>query len=154
LEFATPFAPHNSGLRAFPHFFSAMNPPRYLLILSSLAGLTGVVCGAFGAHALRLRLTQLGTREAWQTAVHYHLLHAVALLALAALARNATGRLPAWIAGLWTAGIVLFSGSLYGLALGGPRALGPVTPLGGVAFISGWLCLFAWGCRASSAAQK
>jgi uncharacterized membrane protein YgdD (TMEM256/DUF423 family) len=112
------------------------------LLASSIFGLTGVVLGAFGAHALRDTLAAHGTAGTWETAVHYHLFHAVALLAVA-LARPAA---PApWLrrAGLaWGAGIVLFSGSLYLLALGGPQWLGPVTPLGGLGFIAGWAAVF------------
>lgn len=120
-----------------------MNASRFALVLSSIAGATGVGCGAFGAHALRPRLLELGRLETWQTAVHYHLVHALALLALAAFTRSHASRAAAWVAVLWAAGIVLFSGSLYWLALGGPRWLGPVTPLGGVAFLAGWLSLLA-----------
>jgi uncharacterized membrane protein YgdD (TMEM256/DUF423 family) len=109
------------------------------LVISALTGAAGVVLGAFGAHALRARLdpAQLAT---WQTAVQYHLIHALALLALALFAR-ATGRsvaLPSW---LLLAGVALFSGSLYLLATAGWKWLGPVTPLGGLCFIAGWLSL-------------
>jgi uncharacterized membrane protein YgdD (TMEM256/DUF423 family) len=102
-------------------------------------GAAGVMLGAFGAHALRARLeaTQL---ETWGTAVDYHLLHAVALLALA-LFGQATGRNVGVPATAFTAGIVLFSGSLYALALSGPRWLGPLTPLGGLLLIAGWAAL-------------
>jgi len=113
-----------------------MNP---WLLSAAVLGASGVTLGAFGAHGLRARLTpeQLGS---WQTAVEYHLLHSVALLALA-LYGSAAGRGVGLTAGLWTAGIVLFAGSIYGLVLGGPRWLGPVTPLGGVCLILGWLSL-------------
>ena len=109
------------------------------ILSAALLGAIGVLLGAFGAHGLRARLTpeQLGS---WQTAVEYHLLHAVALLALALYA-SAAERSVGLTAGLWTAGIVLFSGSIYGLVLGGPRWLGPVTPLGGLFLIFGWLSL-------------
>lgn len=109
------------------------------ILLSAITGALGVVLGAFGAHALRARLepAQLAT---WQTAVEYHLVHALALLALA-LWSDATGRPVGLAAGLFLAGIVLFSGSLYALVLGAPRWLGPVTPLGGVCLIGGWLAL-------------
>ncbi len=79
----------------------------------------------------------------WETAVHYQLLHAVALAGAAGWLGAGTGGSGAWAVRLWTAGVVLFSGSLYGLALGGPRWLGPVTPLGGVFLIGGWVCLAA-----------
>lgn len=107
-------------------------------------GFIGVSLGAFGAHGLRDRLATMGTIATWQTAVLYHLLHSVALLALAAWKDESAK--PAWIAGAWVAGIILFSGSLYGLALGGPKLLGPVTPIGGVCFLVGWYLVFrnAW----------
>jgi uncharacterized membrane protein YgdD (TMEM256/DUF423 family) len=109
------------------------------LIAASLAGATGVALGAFGAHALRSRLDPAAL-AIWQTAVLYHLSHACALLALVLFAR-ATGRPVTLPAALFAAGILLFSGSLYGLALFGWRWLGPVTPLGGLAFLGGWLAL-------------
>lgn len=107
--------------------------------LAGAIGALGVALGAFGAHALRERLA-VGPLETWHTAVEYHLLHAVALLAVA-LYGSATGRPIGLPAGLFAAGIVLFSGSLYGLALGGPRLLGPVTPLGGLCLIAAWIAL-------------
>jgi uncharacterized membrane protein YgdD (TMEM256/DUF423 family) len=82
--------------------------------------------------------------NAWETGVRYHLLHAVGLFCTALwLRQTERGRtkLLGWVAGSWIAGTVLFSGSLYGLALGGPRWLGPITPLGGAAFIAGWIVL-------------
>ena len=108
---------------------------------AALFGALGVAFGAFGAHALRGRLpTEL--LAAWQTGVLYHLLHSVALLALGLFA-SATGRSVLLPAALWSAGIVLFSGSLYLLAGAGQRWAGPVTPLGGLCLIGGWLALLA-----------
>jgi uncharacterized membrane protein YgdD (TMEM256/DUF423 family) len=104
------------------------------LIAAGLLGFTGVALGAFGAHALKETLAANGTTSAWQTAVLYHLIHATALLALP--------RWP-WASRCWIAGVVLFSGSLYWLSLGGPKFLGPITPLGGVALLLGWT-LVAW----------
>ena len=107
--------------------------------LGALFGALGVAAGAFGAHALRARLDPRAL-EVFQTAAHYQMLHALALFAVA----WGMGCHPRWGAaagGLFTAGILLFSGSLYGLALGGPRWFGAVTPLGGVAFLLGWVCL-------------
>lgn len=118
--------------------------PRSALFAAGLFGATGVAAGAFGAHALRPFLLARGTLDAWETAVHYQLLHAVALLALAGWLRGAGGmvaRRAVWAVRSWTAGILAFSGSLYGLAAGGPHWLGPVTPLGGLALIGGWFCL-------------
>ena len=107
---------------------------RGLLLLAALLGAAGVLLGAFGAHGLRARL-DAHALEVWETAVRYHLVHAVALLAIALSPHAAALRSAGW---LFVAGIVLFSGSLYALALGGPRLLGPVTPLGGIALIAGW----------------
>ena len=108
---------------------------RSLLFAAALLGAAGVALGAFGAHGLRARLDARAL-EIWETAVRYHLTHAVALLALALAPHAAPLRTAGW---LFAAGIALFSGSLYVLALGGPRWLGPVTPLGGLAFLAGWV---------------
>jgi uncharacterized membrane protein YgdD (TMEM256/DUF423 family) len=109
------------------------------LVVAACAGALGVAFGAFGAHALRARLPAelLAT---WQTGVLYHLLHSVALLALA-LFSSATGRPIRLPASLWTAGMLLFCGSLALLAGAGQRWAGPVTPLGGLCLIAGWLAL-------------
>ncbi|MSU47131.1 MAG: DUF423 domain-containing protein [Lacunisphaera sp.] len=114
---------------------------RSIVTAAGLLGFSGVALGAFGAHAFRETLAANGTTSVWQTAVLYHLVHAVALLALAGW----TDRWPKarWIGRCWISGIILFSGSLYWLALGGPKFLGPATPLGGLAFLLGWL-LLAW----------
>ena len=108
---------------------------------AALLGALGVTLGAFGAHALQ---TRLGSEqlESWNTAVRYQLLHSVALLALALFSAESgrSIRLPGWLFGL---GIVLFSGSIYLLVLTGQRWLGPVTPVGGLCLIAGWLSLFS-----------
>lgn len=109
---------------------------------TSIAGITGALgvgFGAFGAHALRGRITD-ELMAAYQTAVQYHLVHAVALLALALYARASSTRIDV-PAGLMLAGVVLFSGSLYAMALTGVVRLGIVTPLGGVCFIASWLAV-------------
>jgi uncharacterized membrane protein YgdD (TMEM256/DUF423 family) len=125
-----------------------------LFFLAGLIGATGVILGAFGAHALKDTLLQRQTVGLWQTAVLYHLVHAVALLALAAGGdTGTTGRvrpLIAAAAACWIGGTVLFSGSLYGLALGAPHALGPVTPVGGVLFLAGWGLVAIHGWRQSA----
>ena len=86
-----------------------------------------------------------GMMQAWETGSRYHLLHAVALVGVAAwvqaAATSPAARLMFWAARLWCIGVLLFSGSLYWLALGGPRWLGPITPFGGVALMAGWLLL-------------
>jgi len=108
------------------------------IFLGALFGAAGVILGAFGAHALKARLgpEELGW---WQTAVQYQFWHAVALAAVGAAALPGTRA----VAILMTLGVVVFSGSLYVMALGGPRWLGMVTPLGGLMLIVGWLAL-AW----------
>jgi uncharacterized membrane protein YgdD (TMEM256/DUF423 family) len=111
-----------------------------------LLGGLGVLAGAFGAHALRDVLAAPAL-ETWKTAVLYHLVHSVLVVAVGIWCRFRTVSanlpcLPLKCAGwLLLTGIVLFSGSLYALALGGPSLLGPVTPLGGVTFVLGWIAL-------------
>ena len=116
---------------------------RLSLTLAALLLFAAVGLGAFGAHALKARLAP-DMQAIWQTAVQYHAWHALGLLAAGLLMMqrpDAPGAsLAAW---LFVAGIVLFSGSLYALALSGVRGLGAVTPFGGVAFLAGWLA-FAW----------
>jgi uncharacterized membrane protein YgdD (TMEM256/DUF423 family) len=113
--------------------------------IGAAAAAMAVALGALGAHALRARL-EPAALAAYQTAVQYHSLHSLALcivaLWLMRLQGGDTGRRHATVAA-WSfcVGIVLFSGSLYALVLGGPRWLGPVTPAGGVAFIVGWSAL-------------
>ncbi len=127
----------------------AASPLRSTLLAAGVFGLTGVALGAMGAHALKAPLMERGMLSAWETASRYHLFHAVSLVGLAALgpalATDARGLLR-WAARCWVIGIILFSASLYWLALGGPRWLGPITPLGGVALMLGWLlvAIAAW----------
>ncbi|HEX6265933.1 MAG TPA: DUF423 domain-containing protein [Burkholderiales bacterium] len=94
--------------------------------------------GAFGAHGLKARLT-VETLAVWQTAVQYHAWHALGLLAVGLAGFHFEGNWLKAAGWLLLAGIALFSGSLYALALGAPRTLGMVTPIGGLAFILGWL---------------
>jgi uncharacterized membrane protein YgdD (TMEM256/DUF423 family) len=106
-------------------------------MLVGLAGASAVILGAFGAHALRDVLDARGT-ELWHTAVSYHFWHALALTLAVAFAQGRSRKV-AVVA--FASGIVIFCGSLYGLALGTPRWVGAITPLGGVAFIVGWIAL-------------
>jgi uncharacterized membrane protein YgdD (TMEM256/DUF423 family) len=121
---------------------------RIFTVLGSIFMLVGVAAGAFGAHALRAhfgRLPDLG--PIYETAVRYHLIHGLALFVVAwAAGRWPESGLVNWAGYLLTAGIVIFSGSLYLLALTNTRWLGAITPIGGVAFLAGWLCLLvaAW----------
>lgn len=99
-----------------------------------------VAAGAFGAHALRARLTP-DALAIFETGARYQMYHAVAIFAAAWATIRWPGRASAWAGGLFLAGTILFSGSLYLLALTGVRWLGAITPLGGAAFLAGWVCL-------------
>ena len=111
------------------------------LVVAAIAGLLAVMAGAFGAHGLRGVVSERDL-DVFETAVSYQMYHAL-ILALAAFlpVLGLSRRLVALACGFWTAGIVLFSGSLYLLVLSGTHWLGPVTPLGGVCFMLGWLLL-------------
>ena len=112
------------------------------LVVAALNGLLAVAAGAFGAHALQSRLDAQAL-QVFETGARYQLYHALAI-GLAASAMRGQAAVPAQIAAtLFLAGIVLFSGSLYLLALTGARALGIVTPFGGICFLLGWAAL-AW----------
>lgn len=122
-------------------FQQIMNPKNWITLASSLLALA-VICGAFGAHALRARLDQYSL-GIWDKAVFYHFIHAIgilltALLASAAVVPHTSSRL---VCILLTAGIIIFSGSLYLLALTGQRWLGAITPIGGTLFIVAWIVL-------------
>jgi len=124
---------------------SALHPHRRLLFAGAVCAALAVVLGAFGAHALQDRLVASGHLAVWETAVDYQFWHALALIVLALIPPTGSRRLLSAAGILFGAGIILFCGSLYGLALDGPRWLGPITPLGGLAFIAGWttLAIFA-----------
>jgi uncharacterized membrane protein YgdD (TMEM256/DUF423 family) len=115
---------------------------RFVLLASAVNGFLAVALGAFGAHGLKSRLADLpdvARRLAWwDTAAHYHLMHAVALGVLGLAAERMARR---WLGAASVAmlgGIVLFSGSLYLMALTGVTLLGAVTPIGGLGFLAGW----------------
>ena len=116
---------------------------RLALALASLLLFAAVAAGAFGAHALKARLSP-DAMAVYQTAVQYHAWHGLGLLAAGLLLLHkpdsAALGVAAW---LFLAGIALFSGSLYALALSGVRGLGAVTPIGGVAFLGAWAAM-AW----------
>ncbi len=117
----------------------------FALIFAAAAGGLGVVLGAFGAHGLRdtLEPRLMGTFE---TAVHYQMVHALAILLVVVLAEQSARSLTLEFAlGAFMLGILLFSGSLYGLVLTDMKWLGPVTPVGGLCLIVGWLALLAHG---------
>jgi uncharacterized membrane protein YgdD (TMEM256/DUF423 family) len=111
--------------------------------IAAIFGTIAVIFGAFGAHALKAQLS-ISALENWKTAVNYQFVHALALLLLATLPANTFIRLSAWFFGF---GILLFSGSLYLLSLSGILSIhagfiGPITPIGGLFFIIGWVFLF------------
>jgi uncharacterized membrane protein YgdD (TMEM256/DUF423 family) len=106
------------------------------LRVSALFGFLAVALGAFGAHGLKATLEATGRTANWETAAHYHLVHAAVLLVLAF--REPVAR---WSFALFTSGILIFSGSLYVLALTNLKWLGAITPLGGLCLLGGWLAL-------------
>ena len=114
---------------------------RKTLVIAGLLIALATALGAFGAHALKAHLPQ-DKLQVYETAVRYHFLHALGLLAIGVLLRSLDGELLRWAAALVLAGIVLFSGSLYLLTFGAPRLVGILTPVGGLALIAGWV-LFA-----------
>jgi uncharacterized membrane protein YgdD (TMEM256/DUF423 family) len=113
---------------------------RTFVLIGALAGVAGVGLGAFGAHGLRGRLSP-EMLAVFETGVRYHMYHALALVTTAALMGRLDGRLINAAGWLFTAGIVLFSGSLYVVALTGVGVFGAITPIGGLAFLAGWACL-------------
>ena len=109
-----------------------------LIYAGALLGVTGVILGAYGAHGLDASGSQA---DSWAVAVQYQLIHSLLLL-IVALWYHFFYVKVLLIAGLaFVAGLLLFSGSIYLLVLGGPSVLGPITPMGGVVLIFGWLCL-------------
>ena len=114
----------------------------FLRAACAINGFLGVALGAFGAHGLKTRLADVSDAAQrlgwWQTAAHYHLVHALALGILASWAARGADRCLLLAGGAMVTGIVLFSGSLYAMTLTGQTGLGMITPLGGVAFLIGW----------------
>jgi uncharacterized membrane protein YgdD (TMEM256/DUF423 family) len=119
---------------------------RKFWLLGCTFGFLAVAAGAFGAHALRARL-EPALLAVFETAARYQMYHALALLGVGAVAARAPSASAAAAGWLFTAGIVLFSGSLYALAFTGVRVLGAITPLGGLCFLGGWIALGLAGQR-------
>jgi uncharacterized membrane protein YgdD (TMEM256/DUF423 family) len=114
---------------------------RTFLLFAAVLGFIGVVLGAFGAHALRGRLTP-EMLAVFETGVRYQMYHVFAVLIVSsAIGRLGNARLLTLAGWSFLTGILLFSGSLYGLAVTGTRILGAITPIGGLAFLIGWACL-------------
>ena len=125
------------------------------VMIGALLGLTGVALGAFGAHGLAARLEANGRAGTFQTAVQYHQIHAVALIALGALAAVTVQTNPGAfnLAGiLMTAGTVIFSGALYILAIFDVRIMGAIAPIGGTLMVAGWAALL-WAALNLSSSQ-
>lgn len=118
------------------------SPATSIIALGAVFAGLGVAAGAMGNHALRPLLSD-HMLTVYDTAVRYHIYHALALLIVAALATQLPARAVRLVAGLFTAGIICFSGSLYLLAITETRPLGMLTPIGGTLFIAGWITL-AW----------
>lgn len=118
-----------------------MSSAKLFLLIATVNGFCAVGLGAFGSHGLRSRTSE-ALLGAWHTAVQYHFYHVLALMLVAVLLGRDTSSGVMTISGwLFVAGILLFCGSLYGLALGGPWWLGPITPVGGLCFLAAWLSL-------------
>ncbi len=119
---------------------------RNFVLLGSVLMFVGVGAGAFGAHGLSEYLTKHNLGATFETAVRYHMIHALALFIAAWMAARWPGALTSWAGYLFLAGIILFSGSLYLLIFTRIKWLGAITPLGGAAFLAGWALLFlaAW----------
>jgi uncharacterized membrane protein YgdD (TMEM256/DUF423 family) len=123
------------------------------IFLAGLLGLLGVAAGAFGAHGLRERV-DARSLEIWQTGAHYQQVHSVLLLVVAVWAlhvgqRGGPTALHGVAMTLLVAGMLVFSGTLYGLTLGGPRVLGAITPLGGLCLLGGWATIALLGLRSA-----
>jgi uncharacterized membrane protein YgdD (TMEM256/DUF423 family) len=118
---------------------------RLFFAIGALSAFVGVAAGAFGAHGLKSRL-DADMLAVFETGVRYQMYHSFALLAVAWAATRWPGTAVTAAGWCFVAGIVIFSGSLYVLSLAGLRWMGAITPLGGVAFLVGWL-LLAWGIR-------
>src|SRR6186713_1873481 len=114
---------------------------RTTLMLGSAFGLLGVAIGAFGAHALKPILIESGRLETFELAVRYQFYHAFALLATGILMNQLPVKFLEYASLFFTGGILFFSGSLYLLCFTGVGVLGAITPIGGILFLAGWICL-------------
>jgi uncharacterized membrane protein YgdD (TMEM256/DUF423 family) len=120
---------------------------KYFLVTGAVLGFFGVALGAFGAHGLEATLTATGRADTFEIASRYHMVHALALLAVAWLSSRSPGRLIRWAGILLIAGVVIFSGSLYILAIFDLGVMGAVAPIGGASLLAGWGLLGAAGWR-------
>ncbi len=122
---------------------------KLMVAIAAFYGMSGVAMGAFAAHALKKRLDSYAL-DIIQTATQYQMIHAVAMLAVVALAQAGDFQLrtPLWC---FVVGVALFSGSLYALALSGIKPLGAITPIGGILLLAGWILLIAKAVKAAPA---
>ena len=125
---------------------------RRVVQAAGILGATGVMAGAFGAHALR-SLVDAQAQGWWETAARYQLIHAVVLLALG-VANLPSTRFVGLAARCLIGGILVFSGTLYAMALGGPRMLGAITPIGGSLLIAGWILIVVAASATRQAAAR
>jgi uncharacterized membrane protein YgdD (TMEM256/DUF423 family) len=121
-----------------------MSNERLFFLFGAISAFVAVAAGAFGAHGLKSRLSA-EMLAIFETGVRYQMFHAIGLFVAAWAASRYPGAAANWSGWLFVAGTILFSGSLYALSLTEIRWLGAITPLGGLAFLAGWLCL-AWAC--------
>ena len=117
------------------------SPAKRFLVFAACSGAVAVGLGAFGAHVLEDRLAE-GMMAIYRTGVEYHFYHALGLLLVGIISSHAPSKQLKWSALLLGLGIILFSGSLYVLAVSGIRWIGAITPVGGISFIAGWVMLF------------
>lgn len=113
---------------------------KLFMMIAAAYGAISVAAGAFGAHGLKKTL-EPHMLEVWQTAAQYQMYHALALLAVAWLISKQPSGAATAAGWAFVVGVLVFSGTLYALALSGVKILGAITPIGGVAFIVGWICL-------------
>lgn len=116
------------------------------LILGASLAMLAVILGAFGAHALKEKFAEPKYEKVWETAVQYQMYHALGLLIIGIVSMDSllgASSLLEWASYLMLGGIVFFSGSLYVLSLTGVKKLGAITPIGGLLFIAGWICVIA-----------
>jgi len=114
---------------------------KQIIISGALLGFLGVAIGAFAAHAMRATLEANGRSATFELAVRYQFYHAVALLFLGLWLRSYPANLLGWTGGLWLSGVILFSGSLYLLSVTNNKVFAMATPVGGLLFLEGWVCL-------------
>ncbi|MEM9158537.1 MAG: DUF423 domain-containing protein [Verrucomicrobiota bacterium] len=112
-----------------------------LIKIVGILGVLGIGLGAFGAHGLKETLEEAGMTTVWENAVLYHLIHMAALFALSFSDSTLKQKVYSIVAWAWIVGILLFSGSLYAMSLTQLKFLGPITPLGGLSFMVGWVTL-------------